>query len=271
VLRPGALLGGLGWLDQTGRTRRGRAAQAFLVERLTAFIAGRQAAADPPRDFITRLLQAFAQEHPPEEAARLALHNAILFLVAGHETTAHALGWTLYLLSEDAQAQAWAAEEAREALAEGSPAAQLERLIYLRMVLEESMRLYPPAPRIERQATADDQLGDLVVKEGDLVGVWPWIVHRHRRLWAEPDLFDPENFAPEAKEGRRRFQYIPFGAGPRICIGAQFATAEALLILARWLARFAFAPVPGHRVELACDLTLKPKGGLPLRVFERRG
>jgi cytochrome P450 len=271
VLRPGAILGGLGWLDLTERTRKGRAAEAFLIERLKRFIAARQADPDPPQDFMTRLLGAFAQDHPPEAAARLALHNAATFLIAGHETTAHALTWTLYLLSEDRQAQTWAAEEARAALSAGAgPGAVLDRLIYLRMVLEEALRLYPPAPRLERMALEDVVLGDLAVKKGDWVGVWPWLVHRHKRLWRDPDVFDPENFAPEAKEGRHRFQYIPFGAGPRICIGAQFATAEALLVLAHWLARFEFTPVPGRPVELAADMTLKPKGGLPLQIRERR-
>lgn len=272
VLRPGAMLGGLGWLDQTRRTRKGRAAEAFLISRLSAFIAARQADPDPRSDFMTQILQAFAADHPPEEAARMALSNAIIFLVAGHETTAHALAWTLYLLSRDRQAQAWAAEEAQDALSGArSPADTLERLIYLRVVLEESLRLYPPAPRVEREATEDAQLGEMRIRKGDWVGVWPWLVHRHKALWREPDLFDPENFAPEAKEGRHRFQYIPFGAGPRICIGAQFATAEALLVLAHWLARFEFAPAPGWEVEVFSDMTLKPKGGMPLRVCERLG
>lgn len=272
VLRPGALLGGLGWLDQTRRTRKGRAAEAFLTSRLSAFIAARQADPNPPADFMTQILSAFAQDHPPEDAARMALSNAVVFLVAGHETTAHALAWTLYLLSEDPQAQAWAAEEARDALSgAATPAETLERLIYLRMVLEEALRLYPPAPRIEREAKRDEELGDMRIRKGDWVGVWPWLVHRHKALWRDPDLFDPENFAPEAKEGRHRFQYLPFGAGPRICIGAQFATAEALLALAHWLARFEFAPVPGHKVEVFSDMTLKPLGGMPLRVYERLG
>ncbi len=197
---------------------------------------------------MTRLIDAFAADHPPKDAARLALSNAVTFLVAGHETTANALAWTLYLLSEQPQAQAWAAEEAREALqAGGGPDAVLENLTYLRWVLEEALRLYPPAPRIERQAVADDRLGDLQIRKGDYVGVWPWVLHRHQALWANPDGFDPERFAPEARGGMHRFQYIPFGAGPRICIGAQFATAEALLILAEWLARFEFSPIPGAR------------------------
>jgi cytochrome P450 len=218
---------------------------------------------------MTRLLEAFAADHPPKEAAALVLSNAVTFLVAGHETTANAITWTLYLLSEQPQAQAWAAEEARDALGAESPAKALSRLTYLKWVLEEAMRLYPPVPRIERQALEDDRLGDLAVRKGELVGVWPWVVHRHEALWEEPDVFNPENFSPEARAGHHRFQYLPFGAGPRICIGAQFATAEALLILAEWLARFVFAPMPGRAVEVTSDLTLRPKGGLPLRLSLR--
>ncbi|WP_309606400.1 cytochrome P450 [Phenylobacterium sp.] len=264
-----ALLG-LGRLDPSPTARAGRRAEAFLTARLAAFIAARQADPSPPADFMTRLLDALAADHPPKEAARLALANAVTFLIAGHETAANALAWTLYLLSEQPKVQTWAAAEAREALAGGgSPAEVLERLVYLRWVLQESLRLYPPAPRLDRQAAADDQLGDLGVKKGDYIGVWPWVLHRHEALWDNPDSFDPERFAPEARATLHRFQYIPFGAGPRICIGAQFATAEALLILTHWLARFEFAPVPGHRVEVTSDLTLRPKGGMPLRVSRR--
>lgn len=177
-----------------------------------------------------------------------------------------------YLLSEQPQAQAWAAEEARAALRPGaSPQEVIDALVYVRWVFDETIRLYPPAPRMEREAAGDDQLGPLSVKKGDLVGVWPWVVHRHRALWDDPDAFNPETFAPEAKAKLHRFQYIPFGAGPRICIGAQFATAEALLIAAEWLARYEFAPLPGRTVEVASDVTLRPKGGLPLRVKVRKG
>jgi cytochrome P450 len=261
---------GLSALDGSRAARASRRGSAYLTTRLTAFIQARQADPSPPADFMTRLLDAFAADHPPKAAAKLALSNAVTFLIAGHETTANALTWTLYLLSEQPQAQAWAAEEAREALAGGGgPDDILGRLVYLRWVLEEALRLYPPAPRIDRQAMADDQLGDLHVKKGDYIGVWPWVLHRHEALWDNPDAFDPERFAPEARAAQHRFQYIPFGAGPRTCIGAQFATAEALLILTAWLARFAFAPVPGHEVEVTSDLTLRPKGGMPLQVSRR--
>jgi cytochrome P450 len=267
-LRPGAMLG-LPWLDVSPLARPGKAGEAYVLAHLSAFIAARQADRAPADDFMTRLLEAFAADHPPKEAAALVLSNAVTFLVAGHETTANAITWTLYLLSEQPQAQAWAAEEARDALGAESPAKALSRLTYLKWVLEEAMRLYPPVPRIERQALEDDRLGDLAVRKGELVGVWPWVVHRHEALWEEPDVFNPENFSPEARAGHHRFQYLPFGAGPRICIGAQFATAEALLILAEWLARFVFAPMPGRAVEVTSDLTLRPKGGLPLRLSLR--
>jgi cytochrome P450 len=137
-------------------------------------------------------------------------------------------------------------------------------------VLDEAMRLYPPALRIERRAQADDVLGDLAVRKGDLVAVWPWIVHRHEALWTRPEAFDPERFSPEARAGRHRFQYLPFGAGPRVCIGAQFATSEALVILANWLALHEVSPAPGYELALASDITMKPRGALPLHVKLRR-
>ena len=99
-----------------------------------------------------------------------------------------------------------------------------------------------------------------------MISVWPWVVHRHRKLWSEPELFNPENFDPEAKAGHHRFQYIPFGAGPRICIGMAFAQAEGLLVLSHWLARFRFRPVVGHKVMPHAHTTLKPQGGMPMIV-----
>jgi cytochrome P450 len=182
--------------------------------------------------------------------------------------------WTLYLLSEQPEAQAWAAEEARAALTASTVGGAtgpeiLERLVYLRWVVEEALRLYPPAYRIEREAAGDDEVGPLRIRKGDLVGIWPWIVHRHETLWENPDGFDPERFAPEARAAQHRFQYIPFGAGPRICIGAQFASAEALLILCHWLAHWRFDPLPGREVQVASDMTIRPKGGLPLIVAPR--
>jgi len=261
------VLFGAPWLDQSAVQRRGARGRKVLLGQLADFIARRQAAPSPSEDFMTRLLDAFAERYEPKVAAKLALDNAATFFVAGHETTANGLAWAIYLLSRDPQAQDWAREESQAALdAGGSPAEILTRLPYLKMVWDETLRLYPPVPRMDRQALEDDEICGQPVRKGEMVSVWPWVVHRHRKLWNEPELFNPENFDPEAKAQHHRFQYIPFGAGPRICIGMAFAQAEALLILSHWLARFRFRPVEGHAVTPQAHATLRPQGGLPMIV-----
>jgi cytochrome P450 len=250
------------------RQRLARRARRVLVSRMAAFIHRRADEPEPPDDFVTRLYRAFLAEHPRDEAIQLTLDNALTFFVAGHETTANGLAWALYLLSGDRQAQAWAREEAQAAWAAAGDdaSAVLAKLPYLKMVWEETLRLYPPVHRIDREALADDEVCGRRVKKGETVTVWPWIVHRHKALWREPELFNPENFDPEAKAGRPRFQYLPFGAGPRMCIGMGFAEAEALILLSRWVAEYDFAPAPGHAVCAHADFSLRPQGGMPLRV-----
>ena len=264
------VLFGMPWLDRSQTARRGQAGQKYLLTKLAAFIRARQSAADPPADFMSRIIAAFGDKHSPERAAKLALDNAVTFFIAGHETTANAITWSLYLLSRSPHIQARAAEEAKAALAEGGSATDIAaRLPYVRMVLEEAMRLYPPVHRIEREALADDVICGQPVRKGDVVSIWPWVVHRHAALWRDPDGFDPENFSPQAKAGHHRFQYIPFGAGPRVCIGAQFAMMEGVLILATWLARFRVSPDPAHSVFPTADVSLRPQGGLPLAIAPR--
>jgi cytochrome P450 len=246
------VLFGMPWLDRSETARRGRAGETYLLSRLTEFIRTRQAALAPLADFMSRIIAAFAERHAPEDAAKLALDNAVTFLVAGHETTANAITWSLYLLSRAPDVQDRAAVEAAAAIAAGGTASEIAaRLPYIRMVLEEAMRLYPPVHRIEREALADDVICGRPVRKGDMVSIWPWIVHRHAALC--------------------RFQYIPFGAGPRVCIGAQFAMMEGALILAAWLARYRFAPDLGHEVFPTADVSLRPRGGLPLVITPRQG
>jgi cytochrome P450 len=262
------LLFGLEALDLGPRQRLARQARRVIVRRMAAFIRRRSDAPDPPDDFVTRLYRAFLAEHPRDEAIQLTLDNALTFFVAGHETTASGLAWALYLLSGDPQAQAWAREESRAAwdAAGDDPEELAARLPYLKMVWDETLRLYPPVYRIDREAVDDDEVCGHRVRRGETVTVWPWILHRHKALWRDPDVFNPENFDPEARAGRSRFQYLPFGAGPRMCVGMGFAEGEALILLSRWLAEFSFSPVAGHVVQPQADVTLKPRGGLPLNV-----
>jgi len=222
-----------------------------------------------PDDFLGRLIRGLNARFEPAEAARLAADNAMTFYLAGHETTANALMWTLYLLSEQPALQEEVAAEAAAALAGGEDPSLPDRLPLLRRVLDESLRLYPPAPRFDRQAVAADRIGEHDIKAGDIVSIWPWLLHRHEALWDEPDAFDPDRFLPERRAERHRFQYIPFGGGPRLCVGARFATAEALIILAHWLSAWRFAPAPGHQVQVHGMVTLRPLGGLPLRLEKR--
>jgi len=124
-------------------------------------------------------------------------------------------------------------------------------------------------PRFDRQALADDRLGEREVAAGAIVSIWPWLLHRHQALWEEPDVFDPDRFRDERRQGRHRFQFIPFGGGPRLCVGMRFAITEALTVLARWLRDWRFMPTPGREVRPSGPRTPPPAGGPPLILFRR--
>jgi cytochrome P450 len=248
----------------TPKGRAGKRGQIFLRRTLEEVVDdrwhGRVAG-----DFLTGVIEALRQRFPDEEARALAVDNAATFYLAGHETTANALTWTLFLLAAQPELQEEMAVEARAAVADGADDAS-DRVPRLRLFLSESMRLYPPVPRFDRQAVGADRIGDNEVEPGDIVSVWPWLLHRHRKYWDDPDAFEIDRFA--GKGGRHRFQYLPFGAGPRTCVGAQFATAEALTILAHWLSEWRFVE-EGHEVRTAGMVTLRPAGGLPLMLKRR--
>ncbi|MCA1661632.1 MAG: cytochrome P450 [Novosphingobium sp.] len=253
---------GLQDLDPSPTMRRARASRKWLRDTLTQVVRerGPQGGAD---DFFGNLIRALHGQFPEAEAAELAVDNAITFYVAGHETTANALAWTAYCLAAQLQLQEECREEARAALAL-PPGERAAAMPTLNQVLEESLRLYPPAPRWDREALAPDELAGVSVERGDLVSIWPWLIHRHRKLWPDADRFDHTRFAPDAKARMHRFQYLPFGGGPRVCVGARFATVEALLILARWLAARRFTVPPGWRPDPVGTVTLRPRGGMPL-------
>ena len=263
-----ALLG-LPILPYTPRMLAGRRGQVYLRRTLTEVVRDRMTDGGD-QDFLGRLIRALSERFDPDEAFSLAVDNAATFYLAGHETTANAVTWTLFLLSEQPGLQDEAAAEARAAIGPHGEASNLaDRLPLLRRIVEESLRLYPPVPRLDREAAGEDRLGDEIVEPGHIVSIWPWLLHRHKALWSDPDAFDASRFAPEAKAARHRFQYIPFGAGPRVCVGARFATAEALAVLAHWLSHWRFLPVPGRKVLPSGMVTLRPAGGLPLRLSRR--
>ncbi|MBO0766349.1 MAG: cytochrome P450, partial [Hyphomicrobiaceae bacterium] len=210
----------------------------------------------------------------PETGAPMSekqlIDNLITFLAAGHETTAKALTWTLYLL---ARAPDWQQRLRGEVLAvagDGPVGAEhLDRLTLTKALLEEAMRLYPPAPFMTRQAASTTGLGDHTVPAGALVVIPVFAVHRHHRLWVDPDRFDPDRFAPEHRSKIARTQFMPFGFGPRTCIGASFAMMEAMAILTTLIRRADFEWDGRHLPEPLSRVTLRPKGGMPLRVMVR--
>lgn len=262
--RLSALLG-LPMFGWSRKIRAGRRAQSAMHSTLRALV--RERAESEHQDFLAGILGDLGEAYGDVEARKLALDNAATFYLAGHETTANAVTWALFLLSEQGALQDELAEEARAALAaQRDPAAAMPRL---RAVLDETLRLYPSVPRFDREALGADELDGVAVEPGDIVSIWPWVLHRHKALWDDPDAFDADRFAPGTAQQRHRFQYFPFGAGPRTCVGMRFAITEALVVLAHWLANWRFSPVPGNRVWPTGSVTLSPEGGLPLRV-ERR-
>ena len=194
------------------------------------------------------------------------------FFAAGHETTAVALAWTWYLLSQHPEAEARLDEELTTVLAGRTPTYEdLERLPYTRMVFEETLRLFPPAHAISRQALADDEVGGHQIRRGTVVTISPYVTHRNPRLWEAPARFEPERFTPARVRARPRYAYLPFGAGPRACVGSAFAMMEGRLVLAMLAGRYRLRLAPGHPVEALGRITLKPRYGLRMVLEPRAG
>jgi cytochrome P450 len=225
---------------------------------------------DGPKDLLARLIAARDEQTGGGMTAQEVRDHVITIFMAGHETTAMAMTWTWYLLSQHAAEEAKLHAELRAVLGGRAPDAEdLSKLTYTRMVIEESMRLYPPVHTIAREALADDTLAGRHVRKGSTVLIAPWVLHRHRQLWHNPGRFDPERFSPEQSATRARFSYLPFGGGRRICIGAAFATAEATLLLATIAQRYRFELAPGHSVEPQGLITLRARHGMKMLLTPR--
>jgi len=190
--------------------------------------------------------------------------NLLTFIVAGHETTALTLAWSLYLCAFDPDVQDRARAEIRAVLKDRKVAdgADVPKLPYLRQIIDEALRLYPPGALVSRTAQARDQLVGTDIYPGDTVILPIYALHRHAALWEAPDAFDPDRFAHKPQ----RYAYLPFGDGPRICIGASFAVQEAVIILATLLAQHRFTAVPGRDPKPVMILTLRPEGGVWLQA-----
>lgn len=260
------MLGAPRWIPRPGRLRAAREpALDLLVDRVIGMRL-ENGACDPP-DMLDALIAARDPETGRAMDAVELRNNLLAFILAGHETTALALTWSLYLLAFDHDVQARARRVAQDVLGDRAATADdLGRLGYIRQIVEEALRLYPPAALLRRGTSEDDRIAGRTVRAGTLVMLPIYALHRHALIWDRPDAFDPDRFVPEAARGRHRFGYLPFGAGPRTCIGASFAMLEAMIILATLAARFSFGLPPGFRPKPRMWLTLRPAGGMPLLV-----
>jgi cytochrome P450 len=227
--------------------------------------------ADAPNDLLTRMIAAQDPDGGEALSAQEVRNELITIFEAGHETTAVALTFTFYLLSQHPVEEARLHAELDAVLGDRAATAEdVARLTYTRQVIEEAMRLYPPAPAVTgRVARADDVICGEPVRAGDQISILIWVLHRHRTLWEQPETFDPDRFSAQRSEGRPRFAYLPFGGGPHICIGAVMAMTEAVLILATLAQKFRLR-LAQDEVRLKQQITLSPVGGLKMRL-EARG
>jgi cytochrome P450 len=242
------------WVDLIGRIiaeRRGKGSEAA------------------PRDLFDLLSAARDPESGIPFSAEALIDQVATLIAAGHETTGVALFWSLYLVAGmPAVEERLAAEVASLDLGPDNAAEVLPKLVYTRAVAQEALRLYPPAFTIVRQARSADNAGGVEVPAGGIVFISPWVLHRHRRLWAQPEVFDPSRFLPDAPPPDR-FAYLPFGIGPRICIGAQFALTEAILVLARMVQAFRIERVDDDPVVPLGMVTTQPDRHPLFRLLPR--
>ncbi|MGA4846727.1 cytochrome P450 [Streptomyces sp. G5(2025)] len=252
------------------RALRFRKAQRYL-QRITDTLAAQRERHPGSDDVISRLIESARQEPDPRFGRRRMLDELVTLLLAGHETTASTLSWALHLLDRHPEVWEQVHAEAVEVLGHGPVTAEaLHRLRYTTMVLEEVMRLYPPVWILPRIAQAADQVDGYRVPARADVLICPFLLHRHPAFWPDPQRFDPGRFAPDARAGRHRYAYIPFGAGPRFCVGNSLGMLEATIVLAMLARDLRLRTIPGYEVAGEAMLTLRVRGGLPMNVETAR-
>jgi cytochrome P450 len=274
TIEPFDLLGCPDFIPRLARFRARRETRVFnnVIDRMIGqrreMLARADAGAEVPADMLTLLLRARDAETGVGLSEDEVRANVLTFIVAGHETTADAIQWSLYLLSRSPE---WSARVAAEAeRASQLPAEErLDELVVTRAVVDESMRLYPPIAAITRAAVQADELSGVEVRPGTMIVIAPYVLHRHRKLWSAPEIFDPSRFLGSRKAQIERFAYLPFGSGPRMCIGHAFALQEAVLAVSTLMREFVLRPKPGERVWPVLKITLRPENGLPMYLARR--
>lgn len=257
------------WMPYPHR-RRAMRSRDFLHRDIRRIVAARHFSRSSKPDLLNLMRAA----HDPETGRTMSddeiVANLLTFITAGHETTAVALTWALWLLAKDQVTQQRVFDEVKSVAADQPiDAASVEGLAFCRQVIQEAMRLFPPAPGIARISKAAVKIGNMQFSASTRIHIPVFALHRNAGLWDNPDAFDPDRFAPELVKARRRFAFLPFGGGPRVCIGGGFAMLEAAAILATIIRAFRLDPVAGHKPKPVARVTLRPAGGMPLLITER--
>jgi cytochrome P450 len=253
----------------TPRNREFARLAGRLDELVYGIIADRRATGHDPGDLLSMLMAAEDAETGERMTDEQLRDEVMTIFLAGHETTANALAWTLLLLSEHPDVRRRMQAEIDAVVGDRLPTfADFESLSYTRCVVQESMRLYPPAWSIGRRCEVEDVIDGYVVRADSLLILTPWVTHRQPALWPNPEGFDPERFGPNAPK-RHRYAYFPFGGGPRQCIGNTFALMEAVLVLATLVGQVDADLVSGRRPTPDAFITLQPHGGLPMYLRPR--
>jgi len=265
-----SLLGVPAWMPYPGKGKSARG-RHYLRAIVTQRVAERRKSGVRNEDLLSLLLDASDPETGEAFSDTEVIDNILTFIGAGHETTALALTWTFYLLSNHPEIEAKILAEISEVCG-GSElqADQVARLEYTRQVVMEAMRVYPPVAAVGREVMAPFMMSEHQLQAGNRVLIPIYAVHRHKLLWENPEIFDPERFAPEAVKARHRFAWLPFGAGPRICIGMQFALLEAVAILGTLLPAVHLRVQPGYVPVPKSRITMRPAQGMPMTI-EKRG
>jgi cytochrome P450 len=229
----------------------------------------------PGRSQESELFSALFSASDPETGktldARALEGNVSTLIGAGSDTVAVALTWSIFLLSQAPHVrEAIEAEVDTHLTTEPLTMDTLKELVWTRAVVEESMRLYPPAPMIGRMACKEEMLGRVRVPAGAAILISPWVLHRHARLWSEPDMFDPERFLPGRRDQIPRFAYLPFGVGPRVCLGMGFAMQEAVAVLATLIKHLRFERADNKPIRLRQCITLQTDAPLRMRIIPRQ-
>lgn len=256
------------WMP-TPRNRRYRRSAAELDRLIHGIIRERKESGADGQHILSLLLSARDVESGERMSEPQLRDEVLTFLVAGHETAATLLSWTLHLLAQHPESAEHLSQEAEQRLqGRKATAGDVPQLGYARRVLEESLRLYPPSVVLPRQANGPDTLGGYAVPTDAAVLISQFVVHRHPEFWKEPEQFDPDRFQPEQVAERHRFAFVPFGGGPRVCIGREFAIMEGQIVLATLVRAFRFGAATERQVVPEVHVTLRP-GNLWLHLHER--